>query len=389
MFIDFFFKVKAAKIPATIREYLVLIEALQKHVVEMSVEEFYFLSRTALVKDEKHFDRYDRVFGEHFKGIENLFKVLLAEIDPVELMRRQAELLFSEDDRQAVEAKGGWAALVKEMQRRLEAQRGGAPERWRENAAADRQDYGNRELPRPGPGDLQQQPRDRLRRAKIWEKRDFRNYDDTLQLGIRNVQLALRRLREFARLGVEDELDLDRTIRNTALDIVMRPEEKNRVKVLMLFDVGGSMDDHIRLCEELFSAARNEFKHLEFFYFHNCVYDSLWRDNERRHDRKTATTQVINTFPKDYKLIFVGDAFMSTYEITHPDGSVEHVNEEAGDVWLNRLLDHWGHAIWLNPRPEDRWINTPSTMLIKEIMLDRMFPLSIDGLTRGLRALRQ
>ncbi len=391
MLINFFFDVKKAKIPATIREFLMLIEAMDRRLVMYNIDDFYYLSRSALVKDEKYFDRYDRVFGTFFKGVEDLTATLFGGDIPEEWLLLQAEKLFSEEDKAAIEAMGGWEKLMEELRKRLEEQKerhqGG--NRWIGTAGTSPFGTGGYN---PEGVAIGQRRRRQGRALKVWDKREYKNYDDHVQIGIRNIQLALRRLREFARVGEDDELDLDETIRNTAhngglLDIVMRPERRNRVKVLMFFDVGGSMDDHIRVCEELFSAARTEFKHLEYYYFHNFTYEYMWRDNRRRHEQRSATWDVINTYPKDYKVIFVGDAFMSPYEITYKGGSVEHWNEEPGLLWAQRMLDQWPNSIWLNPRPETRWEHTPSTMIVKEVMANRMFPLSIDGLDRGLRVL--
>ncbi len=391
MLINFFFDVKKAKIPATIREFLMLIEAMDKRLVMYNIDDFYYLSRAALVKDEKYFDRYDRVFGTFFKGVEDITATLFGGDIPEEWLLLQAEKLFSEEDKAAIEAMGGWEKLMEELRKRLEEQKerhqGG--NRWIGTAGTSPFGTGGYN---PEGVAIGQRRRRQGRALKVWDRRDYKNYDDNVQIGIRNIQLALRRLREFARVGEDDELDLDETIRGTAhngglLDIVMRPERRNRVKVLMFFDVGGSMDDHIRVCEELFSAARTEFKHLEYYYFHNFTYEYMWRDNRRRHEQRMPTWDVINTYPKDYKVIFVGDAFMSPYEITYKGGSVEHWNEEPGLLWAQRMLDQWPNAIWLNPRPDTRWEHTPSTMIVKEVMANRMFPLSIDGLDRGLRVL--
>jgi uncharacterized protein len=391
MFVDFFYKVKQAKIPATIREYLMLLEAMDKRLVTYDIDDFYYLSRAALVKDEKYFDRYDRVFGEFFKGVQDLTQGLFGDDIPDEWLRKQAELLLSDEDKKYIESLGGWEKVMEELRKRLEEQKGEhhGGNKWIGTGGTSPFGTGGYN---PEGVAIGQRRRRQGRALKVWDKREYKNYDDSLSIGIRNIQLALRRLREFARTGLEEELDLDETIRSTAknaglLDIVMRPERRNRVKVLMFFDVGGSMDDHIRVCEELFSAARTEFKHLDFYYFHNCIYEGLWKDNRRRHEQKSPTWEVINTYPTDYKVIFVGDAFMSPYEVTYKGGSVEHWNEEPGALWLTRMLDHWPSAIWLNPRPEARWEHTPSTMIIKEIMTNRMYPLSIDGLERGLRVL--
>ena len=391
MLINFFFDVRKAKIPATIREYLMLLEAMDHRLVMCNIDDFYYLSRSALVKDEKYFDRYDRVFGAFFKGVEDITGFLFGDDIPEEWLALQAEKLLSEEDKAAIEAMGGWEKLMEELRKRLEEQKerhqGG--NRWIGTAGTSPFGTGGYN---PEGVAIGQRRRRHGRALKVWDKREYKNYDDSVQIGIRNIQLALRRLREFARMGEDDELDLDETIRRTAhngglLDIVMQPERRNRVKVLMFFDVGGSMDDHIRVCEELFSAARTEFKHLEYYYFHNFVYENMWRDNRRRHEQRTGTWDVINTYPNDYKVIFVGDAFMSPYEVTYKGGSVEHWNDEPGLLWAQRMLDQWPNAIWLNPRPETRWDHTPSTMIIKEVMANRMFPLSIEGLDRGLRVL--
>ena len=392
MFIDFFFKVKQAKIPATIREWLMLVEAMEKNLVMYSIDDFYYLSRSCLVKDEKYFDRYDRVFGAYYKGVEDITQGLFEADIPEDWLAKQAELLLSDEDKAKIEAMGGWEKVMEELKKRLEEQKGehSGGSKWIGTGGTSPFGTGGYN---PEGVAIGQKKRRQGRALKVWDQREYKNYDDSLTLGIRNVQLALRRLREFARTGVEEEFDLEATIDGTAknaglLDIVMRPERTNRVKVLMFFDVGGSMDDHIRVCEELFSASRTEFKHLDFYYFHNCVYEYLWKDNRRRHDVRADTYEVINTYQTEYKVIFVGDAFVSPYEITYKGGSVEHWNEEAGAVWLQRMLDQWPDAIWLNPRPETRWDHTPSTMVIKEIMTNRMYPLSVDGLDRGLRALR-
>ena len=392
MFIDFFFKVKQAKIPATIREWLMMIEAMKKNVVMYNIDDFYYLSRACLVKDEKYFDRFDRVFGAYFKGVEDITQGLFGADVPDEWLAKQAELLLSDEDKAKIEALGGWEKVMEELKKRLEEQKGehSGGSKWIGTGGTSPFGTGGYN---PEGVAIGQKKRRQGKALKVWDQREYKNYDDSLQLGIRNVQIALRRLREFARTGVEDEFDLDATIDKTAknaglLDIVMRPERTNRVKVLMFFDVGGSMDDHIRVCEELFSASRNEFKHLDFYYFHNCIYEYLWKDNRRRHDVRASTYDVINKYQTEYKVIFVGDAFMSPYEITYKGGSVEHWNEEAGATWLQRMLDQWPDAIWLNPRPETRWDHTPSTQVIKELMLNRMYPLSVDGLDRGLKALR-
>jgi len=390
MFVNFFLELRQNKVPATLREYLTLIEAVKRNVAGYSVEDFYYLSRATLVKDEKNLDKFDQIFGKCFNGLDFVSDQAEHEI-PEEWLKKMAEKVLTQEEMAEIEALGGFEKLMETLKKRLEEQKkrhqGG--NKWIGTAGTS--PFGTHGYNPEGVA-IGQKQRRQGKALKVWDKREYKNYDDSLQLGIRNVQLALRRLREFARTGVEDEFDLDATIDNTAknaglLDIVMRPERTNKVKVLMFFDVGGSMDDHIRVCEELFSAARTEFKNLEFFYFHNCIYEGLWKDNRRRFDERTSTYEVMNTFPNDFKAIFVGDAFMSPYEVTYKGGSVEHWNEEPGAVWLSRMIDHWPNSIWLNPRPEQRWDHTPSTQVIKEIMANRMYPLTVDGLDRGLKAL--
>ncbi len=391
MLVDFFYKLRQAAIAVSITEYLALLGALERGLAGCSIDGFYFLARTALVKDERCYDRFDRVFGAHFKGVEALFDDGLAEL-PQEWLRRQAELHLSDAEKAKIEALGGWDKIMETLKQRLAEQRrrhqGG--NKW--IGTAGRSPFGAHGYnPR---GIRIGQPLSRERRAvKVWDKRAYANLDDTLELGTRNIKLALRRLRRFAREGAARELDLDDTVRSTArnagwLDLKMVPERHNAVKVLLFLDVGGSMNDHVRVCEELFSAARSEFKHLVHFYFHNCPYESLWTDNLRRHSERTPTLDVIHTYGREYKLVFVGDATMSPYEIMQPGGSVEHMNEEAGAVWLRRLLDAYPYAIWLNPQSEAAWERIPSLRMTREILDDRMFPMTLEGLDRGMRRLR-
>lgn len=391
MLADFFYKLRQAAIPVSITEYLALLGALERGLAGCRIDGFYFLARTALVKDERCYDRFDRVFGSHFKGVETLFDEGLTEL-PREWLRRQAELLLSDAEKAQIEALGGWDELMETLKQRLAEQRrrhqGGS--KW--IGTAGRSPFGAHGYnPR---GIRIGQPLSRERRAvKVWDKRAYANLDDTIELGTRNIKLALRRLRRFAREGAARELDLDDTVRSTArnagwLDLKMVPERHNAVRVLLFLDVGGSMNDHVRVCEELFSAARSEFRHLVHFYFHNCPYESLWTDNLRRHSERTPTLDVIHTYGREYKLVFVGDATMSPYEILQPGGSVEHMNEEAGAVWLRRLLDAYPHAIWLNPQPESAWEHIPSLRMTREILGDRMFPMTLEGLDRGMRRLR-
>jgi uncharacterized protein with von Willebrand factor type A (vWA) domain len=390
MLVPFFFKLREAGVPASITEFLMLLEALQARVADPSAEDFYYLSRACLVKDERHFDRFDRAFAAHFKGAEELFESMMAKI-PEEWLRRMAERTLSEEEKAKIESLGGWDKLIETLKKRLEEQKerhqGG--NKWIGTAGTSPFGaYGyNPEGIRIG------QNESRHRRAvKVWDQREFRNFADNVELGTRNIKIALRKLRRFAREGAAEHLDLDGTIASTArnagmLDLKFVPERHNAIKVLLFLDVGGSMDDHIRVCEELFSAARSEFKHLEYFYFHNFVYESVWKDNRRRHVEKISTLEVMRTYGHDYKLIFVGDATMSPYEIVQPGGSVEHWNEEAGAVWMQRLTRTWPHHVWLNPEPQERWQYTPSVQITRELIEDRMFPLTLAGLDAAIKAL--
>lgn len=392
MLVGFFYQLREGGIPVSLTEFLTLLKGLEQQVAGYSVDDFYYLSRAALVKDERHYDRFDRVFGTYFKGLEDLFKAVYGEI-PEDWLRKQAELNLSEEEKRLVESLGGWEKLMETLRQRLEEQQGRHQGGNKWIGTAGRSPFGaygyNPEGVRIG------QDGSRHRRAvKVWDRREFRNLDDSLELGTRNIKLALRRLRKFARQGAAEELDLDDTIRCTArnaglLDLKMVPERHNAVKVLLFLDVGGSMDDHVRSCEELFSAAKTEFKHMEYFYFHNFLYEGVWKDNYRRHSERLPTLEVIRTFPRDYKLIFVGDATMSPYEIAYAGGSVEHYNEEAGAVWMTRLLNAYPYAVWLNPQPESYWEYTPSIQMTRELMQNRMFPLTLEGLDRAIRALQR
>jgi uncharacterized protein with von Willebrand factor type A (vWA) domain len=390
MLIRFFFMLREGGLKVSITEFLTLLEVLEKRVCGYSVDEFYYLSRASLVKDEAYYDRFDRVFSEHFKGIKSIFGEDDAEI-PEDWLRRHYERLLSDEEKAMVESLGGWEKLMETLRQRLEEQKerheGGS--KWiGTGGTSPFGAYGyNPEGIRIG------QDGSRNRRAvKVWDKREFRNLDDSIELGTRNLKVALRRLRRFAREGAADELDLHDTIDSTArnagmLDIKLVPERHNAVKVLLFLDVGGSMDDHVRVCEELFSAVRGEFKHLEYFYFHNCVYEGVWKDNARRHSVRTPLMDVLHKYSADYKLILVGDATMSPYEIHYPGGSVEHWNEEAGSTWMQRLLDTYPKAIWLNPEPQQRWEYTPSIRMMSELMEERMFPLTVRGLEEAMREL--
>jgi len=390
MFFNLFLELRRAGVPASIKEYLTLLGAMEKGVPEYDVDKFYYLSRATLVKDERHLDRFDQVFGHVFKGLERPDGEETIEL-PEEWLRKLAELHLTEEEMKEVEALGGWEKLMETLKKRLEEQqkRHQGGNKW--IGTAGRSPFGaygyNPEGVRIG------QHESRHRRAvKVWDKRQFKNLDDRIEIGTRNIKVALRRLRKFTRQGLPTELDLPDTIHSTAnnagyLDIKMVPERRNTVKVLLFLDIGGSMDDHVKVCEELFSAARSEFKHLEFFYFHNCPYERVWQDNRRRHTETIDTWHVLRTYPADYKLIFVGDATMSRYEIVYPGGSVEHWNEEAGSVWMERLLRIYNRSIWLNPQPRDVWDYYESIRVMKALMDDRMYPLTLEGLEEGMRDL--
>jgi len=393
MFLNLFFRLRDAKIPISLREHLTLIEAMSKDLVIYDVEKFYFLARSALVKDERHLDRFDRVFSEVFKGLETI-SASADGIETTELpeawLRKMAEKFLTEEEKKEIEALGGWEKLMETLKKRLEEQKGRHQGGSKWIGTAGTSPFGaygyNPEGVRIG------QHESRHRRAvKVWDRRRFRNLDDTVELGTRNIKVALKRLRRWAREGAAEELDLPGTIRSTAkqgyLDVRMRPERHNAVKLLMLFDVGGSMDDHIKVVEELFSAARSEFKHLEYWYFHNCLYEGVWKDNRRRWDAQTPTWDVLNTYGPDYKLVFVGDASMSPYEIVYPGGASEHWNAEAGEVWLRRALDKYPSAAWINPVPQHHWRYTHSVGMLQEIMGGRMFPMTLQGLDAATREL--
>ena len=389
MFTEFFLKLREAKVPATLREYLTLLEALDEDVADTRIEEFYYLSRSALVKDERNFDKFDRVFSEYFKGVEALGEALFPEI-PEEWLRREIEKVLSTEERAQLD-KLGWEKLMETLRERLAEQQkrhqGGS--KWiGTGGTSPFGAYGDH----PEGIRIGQHDGRRGSAVKVWDKREYKNFDDSVVIGTRNIKVALRRLRQFVRDGADTEFDLDDTIHATAdnggwLDIRMRPERHNKIKVLLLMDVGGSMNVHVRTCEELFSAARSEFKELEYFYFHNCVYEGLWKDNNRRHTERMATWDVIHTYPADYKLIFVGDASMSPYEIAYPGGSVEHWNEEPGGVWMSRLLNVYSSAIWLNPEPESNWAHAQSTRMIQELLGEQMYSLTLAGLEAGMKYL--
>ncbi|MEO1503698.1 MAG: VWA domain-containing protein [Pseudomonadota bacterium] len=392
MFINFFFALKEAKLPVSLREYLTLIEALKAGIAQYDVEEFYFLARSALVKDERNLDKFDVVFAQVFNGLEAVSGGDGVESVPLpeEWLRKLAEKHLSDEEKTLVEALGGWEKLMETLKQRLEEQKGRHQGGSKWIGTAGTSPFGaygyNPEGVRIG------QKESRHRRAvKVWDKREFRNLDDGIELGTRNIKVALKRLRRWARDGATEEFDLDGTIRATAehgyLDVKMRPERRNAVKVLLFMDVGGSMDDHVRIAEELFSAAHSEFKHFEYFYFHNCLYEGVWKDNRRRWDQQTATWDVLRTYGPDYKAVFVGDAAMSPYEIIYPGGANEHWNEESGEVWLRRAFEHWRSAAWLNPVREEAWRYTQSTAMIRKLIGDRMFPMTLKGLEAATKEL--
>ena len=391
MLVRFFLMLRDAGVPVSLTEFLALLEALKARVGALSVDDFYVLGRTVLVKDERHYDRYDRVFAAHFKGLEQAFAALAAATVPEEWLRRMAELTLSAEERAKVEALGGFEQLMEALKERLREQQGRHEGGNKWIGTAGRSPFGaygyNPEGVRIG------QDGSRNRSAvKVWDRREFRNLDDTVELGTRNIKLALRRLRRFAREGAAEELDLGGTIDATArnagwLDLKLVPERHNAIKVLLFLDVGGSMDDHVRACEELFTAARSEFKHLEYYYFHNFVYETVWRDNSRRHAERIPTLEVMRTYGPDYRLVLVGDATMGPYEIVQPGGSIEHWNDEAGAVWLGRLQRAYPKHVWLNPEPQDRWDYVPSIGVARQLLDGRMYPLTLAGIDGAMRAL--
>ena len=389
MFTTLFHELKAARLPVTLKEYLTLLEAVEAGVAGQRVEDFYYLARTALVKDERNLDRFDQVFGHVFKGLDLLADASAAEI-PEEWLRLVSALHLSDEDKQKIAELGGWEKIMEELQKRLAEQKerhqGG--NKWIGTGGTS--PYGAYGYNPAGVRIGQKESRHR-RAIKVWDKREFKDLSGTAEIGTRNIKVALRRLRQFARSGAPSELDMAGTVRGTAekgfLDLHLRPERRNTIKLLMFFDIGGSMDDHIKEVKELFSAARSEFKHLEYFYFHNCLYEGVWKDNARRYTDKTPTWQVLNTYPHDYKVIFVGDASMSPYEITVPGGSVEHMNEEPGALWIKRVSYIYRHCVWLNPLPEHHWDWTPSIGLMQRLLGGRMYPLTLQGLDAATREL--
>lgn len=391
MLTGFFLHLKSFRLPVSTREFLTLLEALDERVVSLSLDDFYLLARTTLVKNEEHFDRFDVAFGSYFKGVEAIFDVR-ANI-PEEWLRAEFLRHLTDEERRQLEAMGGLDALLETFRRRLEEQRGrhAGGRKWiGTGGTSPFGAYGyNPEGIRVGPEGSGSRSA-----VKVWDERNFRNLDGDVELNTRNIKVTLRRLRRFAREGVPDELDLDGTIEGTArnagwLDLRLQPERRNRVKVLLFLDVGGSMDPHVALCEELFSAARAEFRHLETFYFHNCIYDHVWKDNRRRRSERTGTLELIRTYGPDWKAIVVGDAAMSPYELTQVGGSVEYANDEPGIAWLARIFQHFRSVIWWNPEPARGWEYTRSTQMVLQALGPRMFPLTLDGIAKGIDALRK
>lgn len=388
MFVDFFTQLKSAGVPVTLREYLTLMEAMQADLASRRVEDFYYLSRATLVKDERNLDKFDRVFGHVFKGLEMLGDGAQAEI-PAEWLKKLADKYLTEEEKKQIQALGGLDKLMETLKKRLEEQKGRHQGGSKWIGTGGTSPFGNGGY---NPEGIRIGGESTHKRAvKVWDKREFKDLDDDVELGTRNIKLALRRLRKFARTGAPDELDLDGTIQGTAqkgyLDIHMRPERHNAVKVLLFFDIGGSMDEHIKATEELFSATRTEFKHMEHFYFHNCIYEKVWKENRRRFTAVTPTWDLLHTYPHDYKVVIVGDAAMSPYEIAAQGGSVEHYNDETGATWIERVTRTYPACVWLNPTPQAHWDFTHSISMVKQLMGGRMYPLTLDGLDRAMREL--
>ena len=390
MLLPFFTALRDARVPVSMKEWLHLMEAMDRDVAGRKVDDFYHLSRAVLVKDEKHYDRFDQVFGKVFAGIETVGAGDEPSLDvPEDWLKLLNEKYLTDEEKAQIEALGGFDKLMETLKQRLEEQQGRheGGNKWIGTGGTSPFGHGgyNPEGVRVGG------PGKQGRAVKVWEKREYRNLDDQVELGTRNIKVALRRLRRFARQGAQDELDMDATIDGTArqgwLDIHMRAERRNTIKVLLFLDIGGSMDAHVKMCEELFSAAKTEFKHLEFFYFHNCLYEGVWKDNRRRHTEKIPTWEVLNKYPADWRAIFVGDATMSPYEVTMPGGSVEHWNEEAGAVWMKRATQQWDKVAWLNPSPERYWSYSASVGMVRELVDERMYPLTLEGLEKAMRAL--
>ncbi|VVD97341.1 vWA domain-containing protein [Pandoraea soli] len=389
MLIDFFYTLRAAKLPVSVKEYLTLLEALQRQVIAPSLDEFYYLARLSLIKDEKHYDKFDQAFGAYFKGVQQIVDAS-GEV-PLEWLKKRMQRDLSPEDKARIQALGGIDKLMERLKQLFDEQKGRHEGGNKWIGTGGTSPFGNGGF-NPEGIRIGGESNGNRTAVKVWDQRTYRDYDDAVELGTRNIKVALRRLRKFAREGAAEELDLDDTIRSTAanagwLDLKLVPERHNNVKVLMLLDVGGSMDDHIARTEELFSAAKSEFKHLEFYYFHNCVYDYLWRQNRRRHNERFDTWDVLRKYPPDYKLIFVGDATMSPYEVLQAGGSVEYNNAEAGAVWLRRFIDRYPRHAWLNPEPEAIWQYRQSISVIRQLFAGRMYPITLAGLESAMRAL--
>jgi hypothetical protein len=381
MLINFFFTLKKARIPVSITELLHLLDVLKARLVYADIDEFYYLSRMALVKDERHYDKFDRAFSSYFKGLDDLSS-LLNSLIPDEYLRREFEKSLTPEELEKIKSLGGLEKLIEAFKKEVEeAAKGEGKEKDKEGKGEN------------GRGEEGDDRKGKKRRGKkTWDKRDYKAYDDNVELGTRGMKISLRRLRKLARQGADDEFDINNTIDKTAknggmLDIIMRPERRNTVKVLLILDNGGSMDAHVKVCEELFSAARSEFKHLETYYFHNFIYDGLWKQNNRRMSERIDTFDILHKYTHDYKVIFVGDATMAPYEITHAGGSVEHWNEEAGAIWMQRVLDTFAKVIWINPTPQDTWEYSTSVALTQKLVEDQMYPLTISGIEQGMNSL--
>ena len=387
MLINFFLTLRKYKLPVTIRELMDLLRAMEFRVVYANIDDFYLLSRTCLVKDEKNYDKFDRAFSAYFKGLEDLHGMLESLI-PDEWLRREFEKSLTPEELKQLESLGGLEKLIEAFQKAKEEEAKKAEEEAQEGKDGEEGDA--ERDGRKGPGGLGKGKKKKAK--KVWDERQYKNLDDSVELGTRNIKMALRRLRKFARTGREDELDIDTTIRKTAhnggmLDIRLRPERRNTIKVLTFFDIGGSMDAHVKVCEELFSATRTEFKHLESYYFHNFIYESMWKDNRRRMSERIPTWDILNKYAGDYKVVFVGDATMAPYEITHAGGSVEHWNEEAGAIWISRFMGWYDKIVWINPTPQETWEYSTSVAMTQELVEGRMFPLTIRGLEEGMNLL--
>ena len=389
MLINFFLTLRKYKVPVTIRELLDLIEALKYRVVYASIDDFYLLSRTCMVKDEKNYDKFDRAFSAYFKGLDDLHGMLQAMI-PDEWLRREFEKSLTPEELEKLDSLGGLEKLIEAFQEAREEEERRAAEEAKKAAQEGEEGDDPDQMGRKGPGGLGKGKKKKAK--KVWDQRQYKNLDDSVELGTRNIKMALRRLRKFARTGKEEELDMPETIKCTAdnggmLDIKMRPERKNTVKVLLFFDIGGSMDAHVKICEELFSATRTEFKHMESYYFHNFIYESVWKDNRRRMNERLPTFDVLHKYAHDYKVVFVGDATMAPYEITHAGGSVEHWNEEPGALWMSRFVELYDRLAWINPTPQETWEYSSSVAMTQEMVKGNMFPLTIRGLEEGMQYL--